>query len=274
MGLSKDGILAGQQTATATPVTPALSLPNTEWGLDYTPTNFSSAQVNDTQVVSEPRQGWYHYAGDIGTEVGASGLDILWKSLLGKYTFAVDTPVAGANTHTHTMATSAAEFLDMHTEGLTIEAGSGDIFLTYDTCAVSSVTLDMPAPGFMTATWSIVGREETQDTTGETHAPASVTTMIDNFMVTFSVNSVTQPLRTFNMTIDRALEGDWINTAKTIQKWRSGGDFDPITGSFEIQHAYHHNTYKRPDGNRLYPVHNNYHSTKDKDNRSISYPRR
>jgi hypothetical protein len=234
MGLNRDSGMGKEQVAWSTPVTSTLSLPVIKSDVDRLPTNFVSQQVDDTQIASEPRAGFYHYAGTVETEVGASGLDLFWKSLLGDYVFAADTPVASANTHTHTLATASADQTQIWEVGFSYEFGSGGKWFLNDSCVISSVALAMETPGFLTATWGIMAEEQTEAGSGQTHAPPAVATMFDNFQITFDVNSVTQPLRNMTLNFDREVTPKFINTSQSTQKWITS-DFNPLTGTLEIE---------------------------------------
>jgi hypothetical protein len=235
--LNSDGALGIAQAAWSTPLTPTLSIPITGGSYAYVRSDFESARVRSDLSPGEQRKGFYHYEVTLNTELTASGLDILHKYAFGGYAFAADTPVAGANTRTHTLADVAAELTTMYEKGFTLEVGSDDKWFTFDSCVVNSVTIDMPKPGMITAVWNILAEEKTEAASGETYAPSAVDIVYDNFQIVVSAGAdaseVAQPIESFTMEFNRNAVPKFIASANAATRWIPGEKFS-CTGSFQI----------------------------------------
>jgi hypothetical protein len=238
-GKVSDGALGIFQAAWETPLTPTLSIPITDWNWGYVPQNFKSSRVRSNLAMNETRLGFYNYELTVETELTASGLDILLKSLFGGYAFAADTPVAGANTHTHTLADIAAEKTVIFERGFTFEAGSDGKWYTFDSCVVNTLSIATPKPGMITASWGLLARDKSEDVTGETYAPSSTDKVFDNFQVTVAAgvaaSEVTQPIETFTLDFSRGItpKNESGSGEKSARKWVPGTSIE-ITGAFTI----------------------------------------
>jgi hypothetical protein len=188
---------------------------------------------------SELKKGRTEYGISIPIELTASGPEILFKNLFGKYTFAADTPVAGANTHTFTLADLPAEFLDMWTEGLTLEGGDNGVFYTMDSCAVNSWALSLASvPGYISSVFEVLIRDVSEDTTGETYSPSAVdlgfTTQQLDVSVGVDGSEVSIPWEDFTFNFIRGLRGKTKGQDEFTSKWTSGEEGIDINGTLKI----------------------------------------
>jgi hypothetical protein len=238
MLLPTDEVLIVEQSVFGTPVTAGqLSLPIREGTAEIVPQPFKSERKRVSGVGSLPGQGWYHYSFTLEAELEPSHLPIFFKSLMGNYAFAADTPESGANTHTIKFTSTLSELQQIYNKGLTIEFGSFGKYYTLDSAIITGITIAPPDQGVINVTITGLAREKSEDTSSAgTYSVNNPPEIINTFQLEVKAgvdaSEVIQPTTNFGLTLTRAAEPQFIQSSQNAQAWIIGEVL--VTGSFEI----------------------------------------
>lgn len=183
--------------------------------------------------------GHREVGGDLPVETNfEGGWFYILKHGLGGYAFAVDTPVASANTHTFTPA-------DALPIGLSLEVSKGDIpasdIFLYTGVKVDSFTLAVEAENVMMCTASLICRDEAPGTTriGAPTFPTDIPTKWHFQGSVTLVGSVVAGLKAFTLQVNNNLERRY-NLARLTEEPLPGDDRE-VTGTATME--YRDNTH-------------------------------
>jgi len=171
--------------------------------------NFSEAPGLGTRA---QRGGMIHGQREVGGDVVLEGnyeggWMLLLKHAMGNYAYAVDTPVAGANRHTFSLAETLPA-------GLTIELSKGDVdtgeVFLYTGCKVDTFGMSLTTEGVLTFTAGLIARNEAPGQTAKDSTPdyPGELPIKWHYMTTMLVaaNDLSSKLRAFDVTINNNLE--------------------------------------------------------------------
>lgn len=210
--------------------------------LDVVPTEFPGMSEQVVQIYNSRDV----VGGTISPELHYVGWGRLLRHIMGGYVYQVDTPVAGANTHTFTMA-------DALPTGFTLEDCKGDIptndVFAYKGCKVNQAAFAMEQDDLLRCVMTLIGQSETPDVArfGAPSYPSYVPILWHN------TGRVTQPtiagsaldLKGFSLTINNNLTDDRFLLGKQIKEpIRKGRRVVEGSVTAEFENLTHYNKYK------------------------------
>jgi hypothetical protein len=230
-----------KQTAWGTGDTPTIPMPIVGGGgADKDQVIFASERVNADGTANTPKGGSYTYKVPLNYELDPISCIGPFYNLFGKYTYAVDTPVVGANTHTFKFADSAAEFATIHQKGMTNEfydPSTGNSY-TYDSCAINSAAFTTPQDSVIPVALEIFAREETEGSSGETYTPPAGKYILTNYMAALTggvlSSEVSIPIYDLTFNITRGLVPRHNLTDKDAKRWNQPNNTLVVGGTFKV----------------------------------------
>lgn len=180
--------------------------------------------------------------GNIEPEIHFGGHGLLLKHAMGGYSFAADTPVAGANTHTFTYSPTLPT-------GLTVEDSKGDIpsdqVFLYEGGKIAQLNLQWDSEEWLRHIFTFIAQKETP-ATARSGAPSypSDHPMLWHFLGTVTLVADTIDVKRGNFMIDNNLVRRFLSSKLTKEPIRAGKAkyTGQVVGEFE--NLTHYNKYK------------------------------
>lgn len=239
---NQDTCFVAEQSAFGTPETTGFKPLPIAGGatVGYNGADFKSLRSSASTATRISRKGNYHWALTLQLELDASNFIFVLKNFLGKYDYTVDTPVAGANQHVCSLATTAAEKAQLSKAGFTLETGGDGKYFIWDSCVITSMEFGEIEQGVIPVTVNVLAREKAEAGTsnGGSFAPNPDAQVFDTLQTEFKVgvdgSEVIQPFTMTGLSLDRGVTAHHRASANTALEFTLG-EFTEISGTFEIE---------------------------------------
>lgn len=235
-------LMIANQTVFGTAVTPTKSMPilNGAEIPSAIQEIYRSLIGNDKSLQNKGKQGRKKLSFPVHCELDPITHMMAMYSFSGKYNYAVDTPVAGANTHTFKLADAAAEYEQIHQIGQTWTEYDPitDNLYTADSVAVDGFELTAQPDSSLSMTYNCVARAVVETGSPETFVNPNLTLGFDYYNSLLKVgvlaSEVTLPMTNLNISAKRGLIELYKGQEKICRRFVQESGKLAITGSFNI----------------------------------------
>lgn len=197
--------------------------------LDVVPIEYPGMEYRPSKIFNSKNV----VGGTVSPEMHYNGFGKLIKQVLPDYTFAADTPVAGANTHTFKFQKALAV-------GFTLEVSKGDIPSTkvfkYVGCKVAEASFGIDADDLFRMALTLIAKSEESDVArfGAPSFPA-YHPILWHYTGTVTVAGSTIDVKNFNVNLNNNIDRRFLLSKVTKEPHRMGGATveGSVVGEFE-----------------------------------------